>query len=387
MLLDSKFLCIKLCQLIGALSLALALSSPAHAASINCASWPEWESFKSNLISADGRVIDRSSDTQKTTSEGQAYALFFALIANDRTTFDKLLSWTEDNLTAGDLASRLPAWAWGKDESGLWRILDENNASDADLWMAYTLGEAGRLWNDRRYLALSSLIANRILLDETFEAPRLGLVLLPGIQGFVQTDKSVRLNPSYLPMQLMRWFATHSNDPRWGKLLDTSRQIIIASAPKGFAPEWTISDYEHGFILEDDTEKNDQGSYNAIRVYMWAGMMHFNDSNRQVLMDRLMPMGRLVKNQGFPPESVNIVTGATNGTGSSGFSAALIPFLKAAGLNKSVQQQLERINSQPIADNNYYDQVLSLFALGWHNNLFLFDSTGNISPRWKNKCL
>ena len=32
-------------------------------------------------------------------------------------------------------------------------------ASDADLWIAYTLLEAGRLWKERRYTALGTLIA------------------------------------------------------------------------------------------------------------------------------------------------------------------------------------------------------------------------------------
>ena len=40
--------------------------------------------------------------------------MFFALVANDRARFDKLLSWTEANLAGGDLTQRLPAWSWGK---------------------------------------------------------------------------------------------------------------------------------------------------------------------------------------------------------------------------------------------------------------------------------
>jgi len=365
----------------------LSLPLQGHTASESCEpSWPAWDSFKKNLVSQDGRVIDYSSETNKTTSEGQAYALFFALVANDRVMFEKLLNWTERNLTPNDLSSRLPAWAWGKNDQGNWGILDNNSASDADLWLAYTLGEAGRLWDERRYIALSSLLANRILQDETLKAPKLGLVLLPGIDGFIHDEQRVHLNPSYLPMQLMRWFTTHSKDPRWNALHDTSQKTIIQSSPRGYAPEWTIYDYERGFLPDDNAEKSSEGSYNAIRVYMWAGMMHWSDPTRQALMDRLMPMGRLVRNLSTPPESVNVLTGTASGTGSSGFSAAMIPFLQAAGLHKIAQQQIERIESHPISGDNYYDQVLSLFALGWHNKLYRFDPTGNITPGWKTKC-
>lgn len=137
------------CQTISRLTFTLLISiSALNMAHAESAAWPAWGSFKNNLINHDGRVIDYSSETNKTTSEGQAYALFFALVANDRAMFDKLLNRTERNLTANDLSSRLPAWSWGKNDDERWGILDNNSASDADLWIAYTLGEAGRLWED-----------------------------------------------------------------------------------------------------------------------------------------------------------------------------------------------------------------------------------------------
>ena len=74
------------------------------------AAWPDWLTFKRLYLSEDGRVIDRSVPQQITTSEGQSYGLFFALVANDREGFAKILKWTQDNLAGGDLSQRLPAW-------------------------------------------------------------------------------------------------------------------------------------------------------------------------------------------------------------------------------------------------------------------------------------
>lgn len=76
--------------------------------------WPAWDRFKQAYISEDGRVIDPSDARSITTSEGQSYALFFALAANDRKTFDQILRWTQDNLAKGALNTQLPAWLWGK---------------------------------------------------------------------------------------------------------------------------------------------------------------------------------------------------------------------------------------------------------------------------------
>src|SRR5882757_11239868 len=61
--------------------------------------WPLWESYTSNAFDAQGRIVDHSAG-DRTTSEGQAYGMFFALVANDRARFEKLLNWTQDNLAS-----------------------------------------------------------------------------------------------------------------------------------------------------------------------------------------------------------------------------------------------------------------------------------------------
>ena len=45
--------------------------------------WTLWESYAERFINGDGRVIDFDAK-DRTTSEGQSYAMFFALVANDR---------------------------------------------------------------------------------------------------------------------------------------------------------------------------------------------------------------------------------------------------------------------------------------------------------------
>ncbi len=357
----------------------------AHAASCE-QSWPAWETFKKNLVSEEGRVVDDGMNDMRTTSEGQAYSLFFSLVANDRVMFNKLLKWTETNLAQGDLTTHLPAWLWGMNEYGEWKILDENTASDADLWLAYTLGEAGRLWEDRRLVALSSLIANRILTTETINVPGLELVLLPGTNGFVLDENRVRLNPSYTPLQLMRWFTTHSKDTRWTSLLSSSKKLILESSPQGLAPDWTIYDYKRGFLPDADTGKGALGSYDAIRVYLWAGMLSPDDPDRRDLLKTLKPMARFVDSHGYPPESIHTLTGVANNPGPSGFSFAMLPLLQAHGLINAVKKQLQRVDANPVADDAYYGQVFLLYTLGWTGNLYSFDSKGNLNTRWKHSC-
>ncbi|STR68467.1 endoglucanase [Raoultella ornithinolytica] len=76
--------------------------------------WPAWEQFKKEYVSTEGRVVDPADSRKITTSEGQSYALFFALAANDRDAFGKLFQWTQNNLAAGDLRAHLPAGCGAK---------------------------------------------------------------------------------------------------------------------------------------------------------------------------------------------------------------------------------------------------------------------------------
>ena len=121
-----------------------------------------WEAYAGRFISGDGRVVDPMRG-DLTTSEGQSYALFFALVNNDRTRFDLLFKWTSANLAAGDLGEHLPAWEWGKGKDGHWGVLDVNSAADSDLWIAYDLLQAGRLWNEKSYTQLGMALAAQIV--------------------------------------------------------------------------------------------------------------------------------------------------------------------------------------------------------------------------------
>jgi endoglucanase len=113
-------------------------TSSCLAAAAAVTDWPAWTAFSRRFIQSDGRVVDLTFD-RKSTSEGQAYAMFMALVANQPEQFAVLLKWTSDNLAAGQLGERLPAWLWGLGADGKWGVKDANSASDADLWIAYSL--------------------------------------------------------------------------------------------------------------------------------------------------------------------------------------------------------------------------------------------------------
>jgi len=360
--------------------------------------WKLWNAYSARFIDAQGRVYDPQGD-QHTTSEGQAYALFFALADNDRTKFDLILSWTRENLAGGSLEARLPAWLWGKSSDGPWKALDANSASDADVWMAYTLVEAGRLWNNPAYSYLGLRMAALIAKNEVVNLPGFGPMLLPGPIGF-QHDKSWTLNPSYLPLFLFQRLAVVDTTGPWAQIGQGIPRLLAQSSRHGFAMDWV--DYVPGDGFYPAAEQRPGasskdadgpgGSYDAIRVYLWAGMIADNKL-RGTMMDAVPGMSAYLANHDAPPEKVSDQGIPLAQDGPVGFSAAVLPYLRAFGdMSKASAQQLIRMNAQRDSasglygkDLSYYDQNLALFATGYLDKRFEFGPGGELKVEWKRR--
>lgn len=373
-------------------------SATATAAPCTVPAWPLWQDFNTHFVTSDARVLASSTASRESFSEAQAYAMFFALVANDPVRFDQLWRWTVQNLGDGNLEQRLPAWRWGRATDNRWRVLDANSASDADLWLAYGLLEAGRLWQRPEYTLAGQNLLKTVMRQEVVKLPGLGAMLLPGAAGFVNPDGSWRLNPSYLPIPLLRRFALESPQGPWNEIAASSVKMITATAPNGLIADWVgyRASALHRSAFTIDQVAGAQGSYDAIRVYLWAGMTPADDPLAASLNKGLRGMARLIPIDALPPEQVNTHTGVTSGTGPYGFSAALLPYLRLTASNEIIAQQAERVRTMQ-ADSlqaervakeppSYYDHALSLFGLGWIENRYRFLNNGQLQLQWQETC-
>lgn len=331
-----------------------------------------WDEFKHYYISEQGRVIDAHNLKHPgcTTSEGQSYALFFALVSNDRVAFETILQWTINNLAQGDLTKNLPAWLWGVDANGRWLILDKNSASDADLWIAYELLEAGRLWANKKYTLLGMSLLKEIKQKEVVNIPGFGLMVLPGQAGFAHPPLW-KLNPSYLPLQLLSRFALF--DPDWAEIKNNSIRLLLETSPLGYSPDWVH--WEDGNGWDFNPQQEAISSYDAIRVYLWIGMLADDEPNRGVLQEHFQPIINDTLRLTVPPEQINIVDGSLLGRGPVGFSAALLPSIR---LPAALCIQLLRIDAFSFDSLEYYNAVLILFGTGWFYNFYHFNRSGEL---------
>jgi endoglucanase len=369
--------------LCGVLCAAALWAASAHADPQDCSTWPQWQEFKRLYLSDDGRVIDASTRESVTTSEGQAYALTFALIADDPASFARIVAWTRDNLAGGDLTRTLPAWRWGRGEDGKWRTLDPNPASDADLWLSYALAEAGLLWHNPDYTGQARALSALIVRDEVALVPGLGATLLPAPRGFV-TDETWRLSASYVPIELLRALQHSGYGALWTAVLESSQRVIEGSAAHGYASDWILYRHPRGFAADPAT--HGAGSYNAIRVYLWAGMLDPDDPQALPLARQLEPMAAAAARRP-PPESIDTNTLEEHGRAPSGFLAALLPLLVHFNFTGAVQSYRKRIDAESLRDNqHYYSDVLTLFGLGWLEGRLRFDRHGDLRVRWSGSC-
>jgi endoglucanase len=108
------------------------------------------------------------------------------------------------------------------------------------------------------------------------------------------------------------------------------------------------------------------------------------------LLDAIPAMGAYLANHGAPPEKVSDQGIPLAQDGPIGFSAAVLPYLRAfPGMERPSAQQTVRLSEQRDAatglygkDLAYYDQVLALFATGYLDGRFRFGPGGELKVEW-----
>jgi endoglucanase len=146
---------------------------------------------------------------------------------------------------------------------------------------------------------------------------------------------------------------------------------VLYRAKGGFAP---------------DADTRGVGSYDAVRVYLWAALLAPEDPRRAPLLAALRPMAAATAQDGVPPARVDSAAGSREGSGPAAFSAALAPFLEASGYADAAREQMLRLQAIEPQRQGYYDQVLGLFAAGAQDGWLRFDRDGRLQPRWTAAC-
>jgi hypothetical protein len=229
----------------------------------------EWMVWRGRYLGDDGRVID-TGNGDVSHSEGQSYGLLFAEAANDKTTFDLILSWTVMNLTRPSDA--LMAWRW--DPRSLPHVTDQNNASDGDVIAAWACSRAAARWGDPKHLKEAQARASAILamlVDTTPDGP----LLRPGVDGF-EIIRGHIINPSYYSFLAFSDLQLIAPDPVWSEVSNYGVSILRRArfGHWNLPPDWLWVPTEGG-DLSWSPDNPPRFSYDAMRIplhMVWAGL-------------------------------------------------------------------------------------------------------------------
>ncbi|MBE9031141.1 glycosyl hydrolase [filamentous cyanobacterium LEGE 11480] len=337
-----------------------------------------WKAYRDRFIQQDGRVIDWESD-QRTTSEGQAYALLRAVFADDVTSFERVLDWTEANLarkqpgTDKKLIDRLWIWKWGRKSDGDWGAIDANFASDADIDACYALILAAKRWNRPEYLELA-----RKKLQDLWQHSTIRIqgtrYLLPGPAIAFKRDDVVTFNPSYLAPYAFRLFAQVDPKNDWTALISSSYQLLEGSADLsevGLPSDWVGLDVKTGRYVPIVAPVLSQYGFDASRVWWrvtWDAEI-YNEPRAKVYLERqLSQMRTLWQKDGQIPALIDLQGNAlVDYDATSQYGMLYLAFRYAAPdiAQEIYEKKLKTRYKDGFWDDNnaYYTQNLVWFGL------------------------
>ena len=313
-----------------------------------------WEQYKATFIQSDGRVIDRQQ-RGFSHSESQGYGLLLSVLCNDRTMFDTILRWTNNNLQARK--DNLLPWAWGKRHNGQWGIIDYNNATDGDVLVAFALIKAATRWNVPAYQAqgVKLVEAVRGYLSEEFDGRS---YLLPAYYGF-QKDNELVINLSYQVFAAYRLFALVDDKAFWDKIY---RDSLYLSGRAVFGTMKLPSDWVvlHKTEIALWKERAPLFGNEAIRT-----MLYLSWEEKPEFPEGLMKLFTLYQQKGYLPAHIDLIKNeASTEEASAGFYAVYARAAEKSGQNSLSQKLWAKALEKAVNENElYYSMSLLLLAL------------------------
>jgi endo-1,4-beta-D-glucanase Y len=225
-----------------------------------CAADNDWEVFKQAYVEADGRVVD-TGQGRISHSEGQGFALVFAVHYDDRAAFERLWQWTQKNLQVREDA--LLAWRW---EAGK-GVTDRNNATDGDILVAWALARGAQKWNVAEYGSAAKRIAQDVRVRMVRKVNH-GFVVVPGSQGFDKPE-GLTVNLSYWVFPAFRELARVDPSPAWEEVSKTG----IAMLGYSYFGRWRLPPDWLRLGSRVTPGPPEQFGYNAVRIpiyLLWA---------------------------------------------------------------------------------------------------------------------
>ena len=217
--------------------------------------------FLSRYVTSDGRVIrhDQGGDI---VSEGQAYAMLIAEVAEQPERVRTIWSWTYADLGRRD-------GLFASHASGAGQIEDPQSATDADILIAYALlryagpDQAALHRAGRR-------VAEAVLALESVALPDGSMVPVAG--PWARSSSPPTVDPSYLMPGVFVALARLTGDYRWSGAADAAIALIdkVTDGGRRLPPDWAqLSDGRLLAIANPGGGAGVRYGFDAARLPIW----------------------------------------------------------------------------------------------------------------------
>lgn len=222
-----------------------------------------------------------STSSLMSLSESQGYGMVFTALAGKQSDYDKLLLFFQKHQYSD---TGLMAWKINM-SSG---ISEDNNATDGDLWIAYSLFKAYDRWGDKSYLAAGKTLASDILkydYNSKTEMLTTGNWATSGSTAYYVVRTSDILPAFFTEIN------KYADDSRWSEINASSLKIaqqVSAANDSGLFPDVVV--YKDGQTTLPKVSPLDGSSnyysYNACRVPLNLAMT--SDSNYHKVLLKML---------------------------------------------------------------------------------------------------
>ena len=307
--------------------------------------------FLAAYVRPDGRVA-RPDQGNDTVSEGQAYGLLLAEVANEPAVFGRIWQWTQDHL-------QLPGGLFGYHADAAGHLLSTQPASDADLLIAWALlryqgpGAAERHQEGQQ-------VAAAVLRQEVTTGPGGTPVLTAGPWA---TGRPASLDPSYWALPALTGLARLTGNQQWQQLADGAVALTsrLTASGRYLPPDW--AQLMDGGVLAsapapNGSEPETEYGLDAQRTVVWFAVSC--DPRARALADRWWA---LLRQPGRAQAQALLPSGAIINP-----AAAPLPLVAAAaaadaaGHQSAGRRLLQRASAQQHSHPTYYGDAWA--ALG-----------------------
>ena len=308
-----------------------------------------WIVYKEQFIDTN-RILDADNIS---SSEGQGFALLFAVFSNDRNQFQEMWAWTKENMQREDHLFRHQYSPSEKEGCDKKCISAQPNVSNGDIIIAWALLAAENKWDRQIFLVEGLRVLDAIkakLIREQFGYQ----LILPSEKGFELPDDRTQINLSYWVFPALNLFTEVTGDPLWAEVYQSGTSLMKSArfSDLNLPPDWMILSKDNASLQDANSTEFGENA-NRLPLYLMLAQDYQAD---------LMAPFLEFWSQKTVPATVNLLTGEASEQSANGAMQAIKAVTEAKMKYEDTDVVSDVILPEVTAETDYDTAIFILLS-------------------------